>query len=211
MPGIEKDNKTIIRFDVSPIRTFEITCKVLDVDEDRVSLAYPEDKMEFANYLYEGKELGVVIYTDKGLHAFDSVVLDSPLESEFIIELPEERNKIQRREYVRMPVKLSLTLNKGDEVVETEIINIGGGGVRFKSNTTFSTNERWGFSFYIPEHDEPLTGSGAILYNLKQDNYIVSVIKFVHISESDRNRIIKLCFDEEVNRIKMRTRMINEL
>ena len=47
-------------------------------------------------------------------------------------------------------------------------------------------------------------GKGIILYSLLQGKLVVSVIKFVDISETDRNRIIKKCFEEEVRNLKLK-------
>jgi hypothetical protein len=47
-----------------------VPCTIKWVEKDRISLFYPEDRKELAKYLHEGKELEVLIYTDKGIYIF---------------------------------------------------------------------------------------------------------------------------------------------
>lgn len=211
MEELEKGHKIKLKFTISSVRSAEIECTIKRLEQDRISLDFPENAESFAKYLHEGKEMEVVIYSDKGIYLFDSVVIDSPFERDFVIEFPEEKQKVQRREYVRVPNKLRCILAKGDKKIETETINVGGGGIRFKANSEFKIADKWGFYLYLPRWPSPSKGFGEILYTIKQDNSMISVIKFTDIDESDRNKIIKFCFEEEALRLKMRTNMTNNL
>jgi len=204
MKELEKGQTINLRFKISTIREAEISSTIKNIEPDRISLNFPENKMELAKYLCEGKELEAVIYTDQGIYVFDSIVIESPLEIDFVIELPEERTKIQRREYVRVPIRLSLNLFKDNHKINTKTVNVGGGGIRFIADREFKTGDIWGFSMPIPHWNDPVKGTGCILYTIKQEKSIVSVIKFLNIDEMYRNKIIKMCFEEEAKRLKIR-------
>ena len=206
MEDIEKDQKIKIRFSVSSIRSHEALCDVRWVETDRICLIFPEEYKKLSKYLHEGRELEAIAYTDKGIFVFDSIVIDSPYSNDFVIEFPEEKEKIQRREYVRAPIKLDIQLTKGGATIKGNTINIGGGGIRFTTEKDLEVKQVWNFSMTLPKWSKPVYGTGEVLYNIKQDNSNVSVLKFSYIEESDRNKIIKLCFEIEASQLKIRAK-----
>lgn len=190
-----------INFTISSVKDESIVCRIKRVETDRIALVFPEGKREFIRDLPEGKEINAVIYTNSGIFVFDSIVINSPLEQDFVIELPAEKQRIQRREYVRAPMSLRLVLKKDSSDFETSTINIGGGGIRFISQENIEKDHLWGFLLHLPDKTV-LRGTGRVLYTLLQSGHVASVIVFSEISETDRNRLIKLCFDEEIKNIK---------
>jgi len=203
MNEIEIGQKIRLKFNTSSLRSESITCVVKWFESDRVALVFPDDCDSLKKNLPEGKELEAVIYTDSGIYAFDSIVINSPLEHDFVIEIPDEKKRIQRRDYIRAPFNLKLVLTKNNIEVETKTINIGGGGIRFLVKQELKTNDIWNFTLYMPD-GTIAKGKGRVLYSFLQGMMIISVIKFVDISETDRNRIIKKCFEEEVRNLKLK-------
>lgn len=204
MQELEKGQIAKIKLNISPVRSIEIACKIAWVESDRLGLIYPKDKFDFALYFHEGKEVEAIIYSDKGIYVFEPIIIDSPYETDFVIELPEEKKKIQRREYVRVPINLLLFLFDKNQKNTCETINIGGGGVRFESDKEYKIDLLCDFSIYLPEWKDPINGNCKILYTFKQDNRFISAAKFINLNEFNRNKIIKLCFEEEANILKMR-------
>lgn len=190
-----------ISFSIPFIKDDSIYCAVKRVEEDRIALKFPEDRDDIIRDLPEGREIEVVIYSNSGIYVFRSIVINSPLEHEFVIELPTEKKKIQRREYVRSPINLKVILNRNEASFETKTINIGGGGIRFVARDDFKTDDLWRFSLHLPE-GKIINGVGKVLYTLIQGENTASVILFNNINETERNRIIKLCFDEEIKNLK---------
>ena len=211
MEELKKGEKLKIKFNISSIRSYEISCLIKWIESDRISLIYPENDQNLTKYLHEGKEIEVVVYSDKGVFAFDSIVMDSPFSRDFIIEYPEEKTKIQRREYVRAPIRTEFVLTKAEYTVKSQTINIGGGGVRFTSDKEFKISDKWDFMLNLSKNNIIATGTGEILYSIKQDNNVVSVIKFLEIEEITRNKIIKICFEEETKKLRMKTNTSNNM
>jgi len=206
MNKLEIGHTARLMFKISKIRSVNVTCCIKWLENDRIGLVLPEDQFDLAEYLYEGKELHVVAYTDFGIYNFDSVVIDSPYNHDFVIEFPEDSERIQRRGYVRMPLNLKLILEKGNNRIVTQTINISGGGIRFKVDEKLGVSEIWRFSIYLPKWKEYASGFGKVLYNINTLKNVVSVIKFTDIQESHRNKIIKICFEEELYRLKLKNR-----
>jgi|GEM_PF-1077685 len=209
MKALEIGHKARLTFKISEIRSADITCCIKWITKDRIGLIFPDKAQSFAQYLYESKELNVIAYTNLGIYNFDSVVIDSPFNHDFVIEFPEENTKIQRRGYLRMPLKLECTLEHRGTKIKTETINISGGGIRFKIDKELNPKEIWQFNIYLSKWKEFAQGFGEVLYNVKQNKNILSVIKFTDIQETSRNKIIKMCFEEELNRLKLKN-AVNE-
>ena len=148
MKELQNGQTAKLNFTISSVGEVSLVCALKWVEKDRISLVFPDKDREFIRDLPEGKEIAVVIYTNSGIFIFDSIVINSPLEHDFVIELPEERKKIQRREYIRAPINLKLVLTKDDARFETRTINIGGGGIRFIANEELKTNSRTGGKRY---------------------------------------------------------------
>jgi len=203
MQDFKKAQKVILSLTISSIRSYEVISAIKRVDQDRISLTFPDDKKDLMKFFREGKELNVVVYTDSGLFVFDSVIIDSPFNADFVIELPDETTKIQHRAYERIPINLNLKLIRNKKLVKTATINIGGGGIRFRVNDFFESGHIWNFILTLPD-DKHVVGYGEIVYSLKDNEQNVSIIKFIDISENDRSRIIKLTYDEEIKSKKMR-------
>ncbi len=201
MYELEKGQKVRLRFDMSSLREESITCVVKWFEDDRVALVFPENQENIAKNLFEGKELEAILYTDSGIYVFDSVVINSPLEHDFVIEIPDDKKRIQRRDYIRAAFNLKMFLMQENRQLETKTVNIGGGGIRFLVKEELKPEDVWNFMLYLPDNTF-VKGRGIILYSFLQGNTIVSVIKFSDISETDRNRIIKKCFEEEVKSLK---------
>lgn len=201
MLELQNGQKVKIKFDTSSLTDIEITCTIKWYETDRICLVFPEETKEHIKDLPEGKEIGVVVYTSSGIFVFDSIIINSPLENNFVIELPDEKKKIQRREYIRAPINLKLVLKKDDFRYETKTINVGGGGIRFVAQDKLNIGDLWKFFLFLPG-EKKIKGLGKILYTVMKDNNMASVIAFTDITETERNKLIKFCFDEEIKNLK---------
>ena len=204
MEGLFKGQKVKIRFKTSSDREEELYCLIRWIEKDRIGMKFLQENMIFAKYLFEGKDIEAVIYSDKGIYIFDSVVIDSPFSVDFVIELPEEKKSIQRREYIRAPLILDAVIAINDDNIKAKTINIGGGGIRLSADWNFKAGDICSFKLFFNDRGFLVSGLGEVLYSIKQEKTMVSVIKFLDIEETDRNRIIKICFEDEAARLKLK-------
>ena len=192
-----------VKYSISPIQTIEVMCTISRAEIDRICLDFPLPQYELAHYFYEGQEVEVELFTDKGIRKYDSIVISSPLEDEFVIEYYENASKIQRREYVRVDAICDLTLFANNDIVRTQTINISGGGLRFFAKKEFVVGDIWNFKLYLPRRPMPVQGSGEIVYMFKRkDSYDYSVIEFKNIKEMERSRIMRTCFEIEAEELR---------
>lgn len=183
-------------------RAESVTCTIKWCQDNRLGLIFPENQSQMARNFPVGKEIEAVVYTDSGVYVFDSIVINSPLELDFIIELPEESTRMQRRDYVRASFNHKLDLIKDGMTFATKTMNIGGGGLRFVGKKEIENTEVYDFLLHLPDGAK-ITGKGIVLYSFIRGRIIVSAIKFLEINETDRNKIIKKCFEEEVKNLNL--------
>ena len=194
MGVIKSGQEAIVVFDTEN-QKHEINCVVKNIYKDRISLTPPKGYMEFVNFLREGQEIEVKLISAGGLEVFSSIIINSPLEAEFVVEYIDETVEIQRRQFPRVKAKEKIIVLKiyGEEDKETHTIDIGGGGIRFYSDEFIEPGQIMDFKAYLPFQEDPITFSGEIMdnSNLPKDNYVVI---FTDIEVEDRNKILKACF-----------------
>lgn len=176
----------------------ELNCSIKKVFKDRISLIPPEETIDYVDYLQEGDDVSVKIFTPAGIKAYDAIVLNSPLENDFVIEFVENYIEIQRRKYLRMDYEAKVLIQVGFTKVVTHTIDIGGGGIRFASETPFEPNQTVTCHLFLPE--VPVIQAQGIIIkekHLKDDEY---VIFFTKIDEKDRTKILQKCFALQVDR-----------
>jgi len=180
----------------------EMECLVKDIYKDRLSLTFPKEMMPYLRHLQEGEEIPISIFTPSGIRMFNSMILDSPVEEEFVVEYDENNIQVQRREYTRAKLKTKFIVERlDDENIVTHTIDIGGGGVRFFYEGTFKPKELGNCRLYLPFILASVKAQGQIIEKPYLENG-VHVILFNQICESERAKIIKKCFEVEANSYK---------
>lgn len=176
----------------------ELNCSIKRIYKDRIALIPPEETIDYVDYLEEGDDVSVKIFTPAGIKAYDAIVLNSPLENEFVIEFVENYIEIQRRKYLRMDYEAKVLVQVGFTKLVTQTIDIGGGGIRFASETPFEPNQTVTCHLFLPE--VPVIQAQGIIIkekHLKENEY---VIFFTKISEIDRTKILQKCFALQVDK-----------
>ena len=179
-----------------------IDCTIKDVYSDRMSLDVSDEIIDNAKYLQEGAEIAVKVFTQSGIRIFNSIVLNSPEEPEFIIEYVENSIQLQRRNFSRVAFECPLLIKRiTDRDIKAKTIDISGGSIRFVTEEELSFDKKLEVYFYLPEGHKAVSFVGHLvgLEHLPQNEY---VIVFDEISETDRNKIIKKCFEIETSMYK---------
>lgn len=176
----------------------ELNCIIKRIYKDRISLIPPEETIDYIDYLQEGDDVSVKIFTPAGIKAYDAIVLNSPLEDNFVIEFVENYIEIQRRKYLRMDYEAKVLIQEGFTKVVTQTIDIGGGGIRFASQAPFKPNQTVTCHLFLPDYPT-IQAQGIIIKenHLKENEY---VIFFTKISENDRTKILQKCFALQVDK-----------
>lgn len=181
----------------------ELNCSIKKLYKDRISLNHPKEIIDYVDYLQEGDDVSVKIFTPSGVKVFDAIILNSPIEDDFTIEFVESYIEIQRRKYLRMEFNTKVLIGKGRENIITHTLDIGGGGVRFFYEGTFEPNETVSCHLFLPEI--PVIATQGIVIkgeHLKKNEH---VLVFTKIEENDRDKIIKQCFDLQISSYQQTT------
>lgn len=172
----------------------EFDCTLKHVFEDRLALNYPEELLDYIDYLQEGDEIFVKIFTPVGVKGFDAMVLDTPLEDDFVIEYVENTSQVQRREFVRVFWTMKVFIERqGHDNVIAYSIDVSGGGLRFRCEDEFPEKENVSITMFMPD-GRLVKAKGQVIPNnyIPKDEHILS---FTEIDEKERDRIIKKCFE----------------
>ena len=202
MSEIIEDQKIVLYLKTVDNTQKEFVCFVKKIQKDRISLRFPNDVLDYSEYLEEGSELEVKIFTPSGVKAFETIVIDSPLENEFVIEFDENYIEIQRRQYLRAELETKIILeSESIGVVVTTTIDISGGGVRFLSDRQFRPKDRVRVMLYLPYQMTSVKALGEIIENkrLPENQFVVL---FTEIEERERERIVKQCFETQAESYK---------
>jgi len=205
MSEIREDQKAKLSFKLPDDSYKEMECFVKGIHHDRLSLTFPKEMMPYVRYLQEGEEVPISIFTPSGIRMFNAMILDSPMEQEFVVEYDENNIQIQRREYTRAKLETKFIVERLEaENIVTHTIDIGGGGVRFFYQGAFKPNELVHCRLYLPFILASVQAQGHILQKpyLGKDEHVVL---FNQISEAERAKIIKKCFELEANSYKETT------
>lgn len=194
MGEIRENQQVKLSFNLFDGSEKEVTCRIKSFHNDRISLKPTTSLDAYIEYLQEGNEVKAKIFTPLGVKVYEAMVINSPLEDEFVIEYVENTVQIQRREYLRMPYQVKLVIERNNkEVIITQTVDISGGGVRFFHGGAFEEDELVKASLYIPD-ERLIKAQGLILphTNIPEGQY---ALFFDEIDERDRDRIIKKCFE----------------
>ncbi len=180
-----------------------LECLVKEYLNDRLSLNFNETSFEpYYDYLQEGDEIGVKIFTPLGVIVFYSMILNSPQEEEFVIEYVEASPQIQRREYARIECHEKIIIETSDKnLIIARTLDISGSGIKFEVNDDENQH-------IVPEDIVKMTltmpNAKSVVARAKIVNTTFlprdeHVLTFIEIDEKDRDRIIKRCFELQTN------------
>lgn len=195
MNDIIENQQIKLSFKISDDSQKDLSCSIKKAYKDRLALNFPKETIDYINYLQEGDEVKANIYTPTGIKMFDAIILNSPLESEFIIEFVEDYIEIQRRKYLRSDLDTKVIIERGEEDnIVTHTLDIGGGGIRFFYQGDFHHQENVGCLLYLPMYLRSIKARGIIIRDeyLKKNEH---VLVFTKIEERERDKIIKKCIE----------------
>lgn len=201
MGEIREGQKTKLLFKAAGGSEQELECSIRKIYADRISLNFSKEEVkQYIDYLREGDEMNVKIFTPSGIKMFDAIILDSPLEAEFVIEFVEDYIEIQRRKYLRMALNTKIMIERSQGHVVTHTCDLGGGGLRFFYEGSFEHKETVNCRLFLP--DMPSIQIQGVI--VKDDRFKANehVLVFTKIKENERDMIIKKCFEVQVSAYK---------
>ena len=204
MIPVRRNQNVRIEFEESKLHKEQLICRVLKVHRDSITLDSTDMNPYYTSLVYEGKEVKVYIHDRGGIIILDSMVLTSPADGEFLIELPPNHKNIQRRKYTRAYTALPVVLKTQTESINATTIDIGGGGIRINSKTPLLPGTSYVIFLYLTSSDIAFArGEIETKPHLPENEFIVS---FTNIDEKNRDKIIKRCLVLESIKLKEQKR-----
>lgn len=202
MSELNENQAIKLFFKVADGSETSLECTVKHVYKDRVSLNFPPETMYYVDFLQEGDEVEVKIFTPLGIKMFNAIILNSPLEYDFVIEFVENFIEIQRRKYLRADLETKIIIERAEnQNIVTHTIDIGGGGIRFFYEGVFKHNETVQCMLYLPMYLNSIKATGIIMREgVQKENEHVLV--FTKIEEPERDKIIKKCLELQASTVK---------
>lgn len=158
-------------------------------------------------------EYYVCIYTSRGLYRCEAEVIERKhYDNIFLakLQVKTKMQKYQRRQYYRLDCVLSFHYKDQEDDIWTQgiILDISGGGIRYSNNIQMRTGEQLVCHIQLnfeEEQQKHVYINGTIVSSSIIDlaQYIYETrIAFDHITNEDREVIIRFIFEEERKRRK---------
>lgn len=168
----------------------EMTCNVDNVYNDRLSLILPQYFMRYVDSLQEGCEVTAKAFSKLGTIDFNSIVISSPLEDVFEIEL--DYNAIKLTENEEIPVVSaveSMEINTGKDSIKVKTYELSTGFLRFYSDKSFNIEDTYEFILLLPKEYGIIKFKGIIseIDPIYENEYTV---KYSIMTQTDRQTLL---------------------
>lgn len=190
----------------------EYKSNVQDINEEYISISVPVSEGKYA--VLNKEDIISVIYVNKNnTYKFESKIIGRKVEKIpiILISLPKKIVKIQRREFVRIPLIQDINYKCFKDVVpdkktikaivennllkgEGHLVDLSGNGMKIKISDDVSIGDV--IISKISLKDEDIIVKGKIVRIQKDyDNRNVCGIKFINMLDSDSEKIISYVFE----------------
>ena len=170
----------------------EIECLIKEVLTDRITLYFDNEIALYSEYLQEGDDIDVSIFTTNGIKKFNALIIDSPFSGDFIIEYSDDITFVQRRKYMRVNLQTKVIIQRQGENIIAKTIDVSAGAIKFTTDKIFKNEELVKSLIYLPKTARSISAEGIILKkeHLAKDEY---VLLFTQINDIEKNYINDLC------------------
>lgn len=192
---IKTGQKVDVRFKISSADEIKLVCAVKDIHTDRLEINFPKGTLNFLDYLQEGYNVNIDVYTPKGIKKFNSVIMDSPDTGSFVVEYSEHYEELQRRKYVRSEVETKLILRRaGREPIIVQTIEISAGCVKFYYEGHLQNKEPFDCFLYLPKNVHSIKAKGIIIKaeHIAKNEHLFLLTQ---MQDFDRVRINRKCME----------------
>lgn len=191
--------------------SIEYKSRIADAQEDGFLIEVPiSEKTGRYKRLFLGDELSVYFVSEDGIKSyFDSHVLGFKEDGVKLIKIrkpePERITKVQRRSFLRVPAELEIAVKTAGNlrfVCETD--DVGGGGISFicDGKWPLSSEQQLECWLLVPFKNGSIEHAffkGEIVRVVELDSgRKQAMIKYVSINDSERQKVIRYCFEKQL-------------
>ncbi|MFD0586878.1 flagellar brake protein [Paenibacillus sp. GCM10027627] len=189
----------------------EYRARIADEEEGALLVEYPiSERTGRPKRLFLGDELAVYFVAGDGVkHYFDSHVIGFKEDGVRLVKImkpdPEHMTKVQRRSFLRVPAELELAVKMSSHerfVCLTD--DVGGGGISFicEGKWPLQSEQLLDCWLLVPYKNGSIEHvpfqAEVVRVNLLDTGRKQVMIKFASISDSDRGKIIRFCFEKQL-------------
>lgn len=131
----------------------EMSCNIETILDDRLNLALPPYFMRYVEYLQVGNAMTAKAFSKFGTVDFNTIVISSPLEDCFTIEL--DYNSVKLTPGSELPVidaVEKLEVKSANESFEVRTIELSTDFIKFNCDSKLSVNENIEGILYLPKN-----------------------------------------------------------
>lgn len=168
----------------------EMVCSIEHVYDDRLEVALPQYFMRYIEYLQTGCRLTAKVFSKLGTIDFNTVVISSPLEENFAIELDYNAMKLTPSSDIPVIDAMEIIqINQPEGVLQFKTFEISTSYVKFYSDKKFKLSDIIEGSLILPK-DYGIIKFKAVISEIDTvfDNEFTA--KFMIMSENDRQNLL---------------------
>ena len=189
--GLLKAGQKVSVFFQKEDKLIEITCIISKILEDRMVIELPQYFMRYIEFLDVGCKLTVKVFSKIGTVDFNTIVISSPLEDDFSVELDYNAMKLTPAEetpVINAVESLELTTDKS-EVFNVNTFEIATEYLKFYSDYEFKLSDLFQCKLILPKNYGIIKFKGTIIYiDPVYDNEFK--ISYSAMSEDDRQNLL---------------------
>lgn len=168
----------------------EMICTIESVQSDRLVINPPQYFMRYVEALQVGCHLTAKVFSKLGTIDFSTIVISSPLEDSFEIEL--DYNSLKLTENSDIPVVSAVEtaeIKKGIETYKVKTFELSTEFFRFYSDKGFKVGESFDFTIFLPKDYGIIKCKGTIteIDPIYDNEYTAN---YLSISEADRQTLL---------------------
>ena len=130
----------------------EMSCSIAEVLDDRLVIELPQYFMRYIEYLEVGKRLTLKAFSKVGTLDFNAVVLSSPMEDNFSVELDYNAMKLTPSEEIpQINAVETLNIKIGESNINAKTFEIATESIKFYCDKSFSEGQQLDCVLVLPK------------------------------------------------------------
>jgi len=192
---------------------YKLDSHIKKVFQNSILIEYPFDGETYYD-IPKGSEINIIFQRDSGLLIAQCTILgtESGVQEGIKLAFPSKAKVVDRREYVRMPLRLKTEISYLPEPDSTERTtfmaitrNISGNGLSYVSNKPFGNGSDIRCKMYLTDgNPKPVEIQCSFIYSrpihIKDEIKYLTAFTYTSISSEDSSRIVKECFNYQIKR-----------
>lgn len=168
----------------------EITAAISGIYDDRLVIELPQYFMRYIEYLEVGEPLTIKVFSKIGTVDFNTIVISSPLEDEFSVELDYNAMKLTPTEEIPMVEAVEvMNVIFGEQVFRVNTFEIATKYVKFYSDYSFEVGNEIECGLILPEKCGIIKFKGQISFvDPVYDNEFT--VSYTMMTEEDKQTLL---------------------